>query len=74
MMLRLDLSTCGNRGTSRSSAVFRELCSRYKKLALKVHPDKVPREVQEIIGMHELFTEAFKALQQAHELLVRCYK
>ncbi|WIA35226.1 hypothetical protein OEZ86_003688 [Tetradesmus obliquus] len=65
----LDISSSSS---SSSSVQVREVRKRFKVLALTVHPDKIPKFVQRVSGSQELFTEAFKALQQAHELLVHC--
>jgi hypothetical protein len=40
--------------------------------ALTVHPDKVPKQLQGISRVWDVFTEGFKALQQACELLMGC--
>lgn len=39
----------------------------YKKLALLLHPDKVPQELQ---GIQSVFEEAFKVLQHAQEMVL----
>jgi hypothetical protein len=67
MLFRLSLNSCGS-----SSNASREVLKRFKVFALTVHPDKVPKQLQGISGVQEVFTEGFKALQRARELLMGC--
>jgi hypothetical protein len=68
MLFRMPLNSCG----SGSSSGSREVLKWYKVFALTVHPDKVPKQLQGISGVRDVFTEGFKALQQAREVLMGC--
>jgi curved DNA-binding protein CbpA len=72
MVFRLNLNSCGS--SSSSSSERREVLKRFRAFALTVHPDKVPKRLQDVGGVRELFTEGFKALLQAKELLMGCCK
>lgn len=68
MLFRMPLNSCISSGSSGS----REVRKRFKMFALTVHPDKVPKQLQGISRVWDVFTEGFKALQQACELLMGC--
>jgi DnaJ-class molecular chaperone len=73
-MLRLDVasssggSSSGSRHSSRVEVA--EVTKQYKELVRAVHPDKVPKELQGVQGVGEAFTEGFKVLQAARDMLL----
>jgi hypothetical protein len=74
VVLRLDVSSSsssssgGSRHSSRVEAA--EVTKQYKELARAVHPDKVPKELRGCEGVGEAFTEGFKVLQNARDVLL----
>jgi hypothetical protein len=71
-VLRLDVASSSSSSGSRHSSCVAaaEVERRYKELARAVHPDKMPKELRGCEGASEAFTEGFKVLQNARELLV----
>jgi hypothetical protein len=71
-ILRVDVasssSSSGSRHSSRVEAA--EVKKQYKESARAVHPDKVPKELQGVEGAGEAFTEGFKVLQAARDVLL----